>query len=249
MRHRLLRTIVCLALLWAAPVYAAATFSSSVTGTNFSGAGTTVSCASVSVSTGDVVFVLFGWRRNAAQSLSSVTFNGSSTGLTAVTGASGQTADGGSGEIGAYVGVGLSGTADVVVTLSANSPVMMVRCVVLSGVNTSTPYGTVVQSTGNDDPSDTATGTTDGLGLDALILRNDDTLTAGAGQSNTSTLGIGNGTQLDSSTKAGAVSLSMTWTGNVNGDAYVYDVIPVIAAAAGGSTCRPGSLALLGVGC
>jgi hypothetical protein len=217
----------------------AVAFVSAVSGTNFSGAGTTVTCSSVTVGSGQTFVVVFSWRRNAAQALSSVTFNGSPSGLTAITGASLQTGPGDA-EIGAYIGVGLSGTADVVVTLDANSGVMAARTFVLSGVDTGTPYGTVVSSTGNDNPSDTATGTTDGLGIDAFVLRNSDTMTEGAGQSNAVTLGTGvEGTIQCSSTKAGEVSLTMEWTGNTSGDAYAHILIPLLAAA-GGTTIAPG---------
>ena len=213
----------------------AVTLASTVTGTNFSGSGVTVTAANVVVSAGDIIVVEFGWRRNAAQTLSSVTFNASATGLSAITGASVQNPDA-SAEQNAYVGVGLSGTHDVVVTLSANSPVMMVIVRVLSGADTGSPYGTVVNSNGNDNPSDTVSSAVGGLCLDAFILRNDDTMTADSGQTNTSSLGVGQGTQMGFSVESGAASVSMGWTGNVGGDGYAYYVIPITALAGGGGT-------------
>lgn len=217
----------------------AVAFVSAFSGTNFTGAGTTVTASNVALSAGDVFVAITSWRRNAAQTHSSLTFNGSATGITTITDSDVQTGPGDA-EIIAHVGVGLSGTHDVVSTLSANSGVMALRVFVLSGVDTSTPYGSVVSSTGNDNPSDTATGTNDGLGIDAFVQRNADTMTEGAGQSNAATLGTGTeGTIQCSSTKAGAVSLTMEWTGNTSGDAYAHILIPMLASAGGGGPTLP----------
>lgn len=199
----------------------------SYTGSNFSGSGTTVSVTSVVVAAGDLVVIEIGWRLNAAQTVGTPTFGGSSTGIAVIAGAAGQTGEG-SGAITAFRGIGLTpGTQNIVVTWSANSPVMMVRVLVISGADQATPIGTVVQTLGSgaDPITCSATVGAGGLGIDQLLLRNDNVLTASGGQQNTNALGIGQGTQMD--TACTPDDGSSAYTGNVGGDTWVFNVIPV----------------------
>lgn len=248
---RWLLAVLC--LLWCASADAAVAYVTQVSGNVSGGASLTLAAVNADGSGGNIVYTRC--RIGQAQTLSSsgVTFNGSSTGWTRLDQPDTTQLfpfDAAGGRFYVFWGVGLSGTHDIVITPSANSSIYCVATV-LSGANTSTPIGTMVTNTGNaavTDQTATATGTTDGLGIDLFYVDGTPTTVADGTQTNTTSLGAIDGKLFRTSTTAGAVTQTMGWTGVPNmGDGNMIVVIPVKASGGGGSTCVP-SLALKGVG-
>jgi hypothetical protein len=207
---------------------------------------TTLTLASVVGSGGDMLFIAVTWVGNSSQTISSVTYNGSSTGITQI----GTPIDPGTGRLLArYYLLAPSGTADVVVTFSASVPNGQATAMVLSGVNQSSPIGTSQTASaiaGSPTTTAAASSATGDLCVDCLMI-----------QGNATSVAVVNGDQTPhsaqdgsglffhrTSSEAGAASVTMgwTWTGAA---AWAHAVTPIQAAAAGGARSRQ---ILLGVG-
>jgi hypothetical protein len=194
-----------------------------------------VTLPAVNAGGGNLVYVFQGWRTDAAQTAGVPQYGGSPAGFTL---AASLVNDISSAQLDIYVGRGLAGTQDIVTQWSAPSPSIMARAFVVADGDTGTPNDAVVsRNTNTPSASDVATAT--GLFLEALLIRNDDILTAGASQQNTLRLGSGTGTDMWSSTQPAGVAQTLSWSGNISGDRWIHAIVPVRQSAGGGGTKIP----------
>lgn len=237
-----------MALGLSAPASAAVTLIDS-TGNVCSG-GSSVTASGVALSSGYVADVTIAWRDNAGQTLSSVTFNGSATGVTEnIASYSG----GDRVQLVSYRVVGQTGTADVVATFSAApSSGCAIRVSWLSGVDNTTPIGTPAAAT--------ALGTSaTALSTSVTLASGDLTMVAVALYSNATSLAQDSGqtqiypsvdsgeitTATSSETGSGSIASGYTWA--TGGDWARLTLVPYKASAGGGGG-TPSRLLLLGVG-
>jgi hypothetical protein len=209
-----------------------ASYVSHVSNSDTSGAATSLTLTNVAASGGNGIMVGIVWR-DVGTTVTGVTFNSSSSGWVHGVGAKVST-----GGISAdfYYATSLSGTHDIVVTWSGTGGLLSACAVVFSGVNTSTPIGTVVTSSGSaSSVNDSATGEVGGAGFDILGIR-DAPVSPAVGGTQTQRgiredAGSATGTW---STDTGAVSQTMawTWTGTLSN---VHIVVPLRAAGGGAS--------------
>jgi hypothetical protein len=197
---------------------------------------TTLTLASVVGSGGDMLFIAVNWVGTSSQTISSVTYNGSSTGITQI----GTPIDPGTGRaLARYRLLAPSGTADVVITFSASVPNAQGTAMVLSGVNQSSPIGTSQTASavgGSPTTTAAATSAVGDLCVDCLMVQGNATSVATVNGDQTQRSALDGGSILihRTSTEAGAASVTMgwTWTGAA---AWAHAVTPVQAAAAGGA--------------
>jgi hypothetical protein len=190
------------------------------------GSPTSVVISGVNGGAGNLLVVFAGWRDNDAQTITSITFGGTS--LTNLQ----QTAASGSG-IGFARLVSPVGTENVTVTLSAASPGIHAVAFVVSLADIVTPVGTheFNIAAGVDDIADTVTSDANGLVLSFAYVRDlvASTLTFDAGQAN---YGEQEGSAYASgwSTEAGAASVTSgySWSNTVTA---AVAVVPVNGAA------------------
>lgn len=141
-----------------------------------------------------------------------------------------------------------TGTNNVVISQSASHD-LCYTIVSLTGVDQSTPEGTIVSGVGNSTaPTHTASAATDDLVIDLVAWYKSGTQTAtvGSGQTERSNQSLGTiGGAV--STEPGAASVVMDWTlsGATN---WNHAAVPVKAAAAAPPATGPRDLLLLGAG-
>lgn len=184
-----------------------------------------VTVASVVLAANDVADVTVAWRAGDDETISSLTFNGTTTGIT-------QTAiSQGAGErirIAKYRIVGRTGTADVVATLNELASALWCGVQVLGGVDNTTPVGTTDTDVDLGAETGTLTSsvtlTSGDLAVFAIIVGvAPATLTEGGGQtaifaSNAIGAGAGDGSVAASyKTGSGSVSGGYTWDGGTAG--------------------------------
>ena len=113
-----------------------------------------------------------------------------------------------------YLKVPVTGTANVVVTLTGSENVAA-GATNFFGVDQTTSYGSLTTGNGSGDPSLTVASATGELVIDAVSDRDVDSETVGAGQTLLLTTKAGsasNDAWVGSSTEAGAASVTMSWT-------------------------------------
>lgn len=215
------------------------------TGSSTSGS-TTVS--SVTIASGEYATVQCGWRLTSTEAISSVTFNGSTTGVTAISGSQVDTIAGDARQQ-SYQILGRTGTANVVVNWSTapNQAGCIVRT--YSGVDTGgTPLGTVVTAVNNVAPvtANSSTAASGDLVVDNVVHRCGCSLTVGAGQVGVTQINTGGANVSNhASEETGTGAVTMSWTGGTANWATV--VLVVKAGAASGPTDK-GRINRLGVG-
>ncbi len=126
-----------------------------------------------------------------------------------------------------------SGAANVVVTMSANPDKgIVIGVATFTGVNQTTPFGTFTSAHGNSNTATTTVSSAAGeLVYDVLSYRNS---TATANASQTVKYNINTGGELKAggaSTKPGAASVAMTWTGSGSTD-WAIGAVPIKPAPA-----------------
>lgn len=247
MIRRLILACVCV-LGWAVSAQAQVTV-----GTTYSGTTTntiSVTAATVTIAASEVVDVCVAWRAGDDETISSITFNGSATGIS-----NNYNSVGASQRVGlaSYRIVGVTGTGDVVVTFNdsvAGARVMVSR---LTNVDNGTPAGTssVVTDLGGETGtlSTSRTLASGDLALTCVVTNQNTqaTLAANSGQADIFTaLHTGDQTDaLSSEGGTGSVTSGYTWNGTVGTWARL-GMVPYLVASAATPVCKG---ALLGVGC
>lgn len=238
-----------LAVLLLAPAVAQAAVARTNTysGTSTSGS-TTVS--SVTIASGEFALVQCGWRKTGAEeTITGVTFNGASTGVSAVGSTQVDTIPG-DGRQQTYQITGVTGTANVVV--SYNTGPNQAGCIVrtFSGVDTGgTPLSAPTSSQGDTSPVtvNSASASSGDLVVDHVVHRGGATMTVGAGQSAVTETGTaGANVSTHASEEAGTGAVTMSWTTG-SGANYVTLALVVKAGAGGGGGGAPRNCPLLGV--
>jgi hypothetical protein len=191
----------------------------------------------VVIASGEVAIVSSSWRLSAGQTITGVTFNGSDTGVSAITGTLLDTDDG-EGRQQSYIISGVTGTADVVVTLSAGTATLATQVRVFSGVDTGGPTGTIATAIGS-----AATVTVDAasaagdLVMDNVVYRAGAALTIGASQTNEIEI-TGGSVSLHGSIEVGAASVTMSWADADGSSEWAIVAIPLVAGAGGGKVTK-----------
>lgn len=210
--------------------------------------GTTLTLASVGGSGGSVVVAFVSWRNNSAQTVTGATYGGN-----AMTLIDGPINTVGGGPIQAYYYV-TSSDGDVVFTFSAAPANAQATALVFSGTDSS-PIGTHQTSGAADNSAPYGTSTsavsseTDGLVVDGFALRSDSTgLTIGADQTQRSAQNASSSLFHRTSTKAGAASVTMSWSWSTNALHYAHIVVPLAPAAASGGEVSSTPIQSLGFG-
>lgn len=191
--------------------------------------------------------VLVGYRDSAARTVSSVSFNGSTTGWTQVASAYLDVSDPGSGHAGVDLWIlkaPANVTANIVVTMSAMGDTMWVCAVDFTGVDQTTPTGNVATATqvNSATATDTFTVAANNMGFGGLVCHFSGAITS---LTPTQTLqgrnddGFGGGMATGCSTGAGAIS-SMVWVGLLGAFSNAYAMTGVELKAAGASSFNPG---------
>jgi hypothetical protein len=247
--RRLLLALAFL-ILCAARVQAQAAYVSHIACEDESGAASTLTCASVVGSGGNIVVALVTWRQNAAQTVTGVTYGGAA--MTHCANPSGDTwplvIDGGA--VDCYYYLNPAGTASVVWTFSATiTGSSQGGALVFSGVDVSgTPIGTIQSS---EVASATATATSDvtvdadDMIVDVVMQRDSAVLTIGANQTERSNNNAAGSIQGRTSTQDGADGGAMSWTIGAATN-FAHASIPLNGAAAGAGA--PKRLLLMGIG-
>jgi hypothetical protein len=197
-----------------------------------------ITLANVVGSGGNIVVAMVSWRDNSA----AIATSGATYGGNAMT-QLGTDYDGAGANSGhaVFYYIDPSGTADVVISFTgANPPYIQATAAVFSGVNTSAPFGTVVENNATDSsaPYETTTSAASsesgGLVVDLLTIRSDITgLTIGADQTQISAQDQSATMFHRTSYEAGAASVTMSWSWGLTGQHYRHTVIPIAPAAAG----------------
>lgn len=202
----------------------------------------TLTLSTVLGSGGNVVIAFTTWRSNTGQTCTGATYGGNA--MTRI--GTEITSTGASLTSFYYV---TSSDGDVVFTYSAAPTNAQGTALVFSGVDTGSPIGTqqTSASAGTATTTSAVTSATDGLCVDCLGLRSDNTgLTIGAGQTQRSAQEAASSVYHRTSTEPGAASVTMSWSWT-NSMGFVHMAVPINAAAAGSSiTPAAGSLALSG---
>lgn len=190
--------------------------------------GNPLTLSSVNGGGGNYLIVLVDWRNNTGQTVSAITYGGNAVSSL------GAAVTLGGGSIQAFGLANPSGTQNVSVALSAATPIFQASAIVLSGVDVGgTPIGTLVtQSQSGQTATSTgaATSAVDGLVVDGLFLRNSSTgMTAGGSQNQIAAQDSSTTLTFRASWKAGAASVTMSWTWT-NAGTYGHIVIPINAA-------------------
>jgi hypothetical protein len=189
--------------------------------------------SSVGGSGGSVVVLFVSWRNNSAQTVTGVTYGGN-----AMTKIGSTINSGGGGPLEAWYYI-TSSDGDAVVTFSAAPANAQATALVFSGTHATTPIGTEQTSGAADNsaPYETSTSAvtseTDGLCVDGFALRGDSTgLTIGADQDQRSAQNASGSLFHRTSTKAGAASVTMSWSWSTNALHYAHIVVPLAPSAA-----------------
>lgn len=227
---RLPRSLCALLLvLWAQPAQAAVSFVSAVTATDVTDTVSTLTLANVVGSGGNVLLTGCTWRQDAGETIASVTYGGSATGITLIH-------DGATNEAAGalYYLVNPAGTADVVVTFSANTR-SQCSALVLSGVDTASPlFDTDEGISVGTSVSLTLSNTTDGLLVDMFTRRgNNEAMTPGADQTERSAQSSGAAVILHrTSTQPATADGVMSWSWATGSDNYLIAVTLAPSSAA-----------------
>jgi hypothetical protein len=243
MVKRLLALVVFLFLTTSSTALAAV---AQVNSYSNAGSGTTNTVTSVAIASGEIAIVSSSWRQSGAITITGVTFNGSSSGVTLI-GSSTVDTSGGEGRQGSYIINGVTGTANVVVTLSAGTVSINTQVRVFSGVDPGSPIGTVVSASG-----DVATVTVDAssasgnMVMDNVVYRSAAALTIGASKTNEIEIGLGGSVSLHGSIETGATTVTMSWTGGDGGE-WAIVAIPLVAGGGGGGATNGPKCLLVGV--
>ena len=174
---------------------------------------------------GNFLIIIATWRDSPVNTISSVTYGGSATGITAI---ETKVANGG-GATAAYYLIAPAGTETVSVTWASTPANMQVTVLVFSGVHQSAPLGTHATGTGNTTLTSTAavTSTADGMVVDGIGVRGSPgTITADGGQTERSTQAASGSMHHRTSTEPGAASVAMGWSWT-NGTSYTHIVVPL----------------------
>jgi hypothetical protein len=214
------------------PAWGQVAYVSDVEGTTSSSATHTLT--SGCSASGNLNITLIGWV--SGETITGVTCNGAA--MTAI----GTVSDTETGrQVTAYWRA--SPTAgNVVISYSGSVDHSAATAITFSGANTGGPVGTVQESGGFTSlPTTTAavTSSASGLVVDVLTVHGAvaSNITQGASQDVRSAIDDGEPYWHRTSTKAGAASVTMSWTGD-DSLAFAHLVIPIIAAA-GGSSAVP----------
>jgi hypothetical protein len=239
------RLLLALALL-ALPASSLAAVAQVNSYSNSAGAAS-VTVASVVIASNEVAIVSSSWRLSAGQTITSVTFNSSTTGVSQITGTLLDTDDG-EGRQESYIINGVTGTADVVVTLSAGTATLATQVRVFSGVDTGGPTGTIATATGGGvTVTVDASSAAGNLVMDNVVYRAGAALTIGASQTNEIEI-TGGSVSLHGSIETGAGTVTMSWTDADGSSEWAIVAIPLVAGGGGGGGTGHTRLPLLGVG-
>ena len=215
---------------------------------------TLITAASVVLAANDVADVTVALRNGDDETVTSVPFNGSATGVTNITTSSG------AGErvlLAKYRIVGVTGTADVVANFNESVTAALIFVQVLQGVDNATPVGTTDTDTDLGTESGTLTSTvtlsSGDLSITAIVTGvafAAATMSISGGQTQIfapNDFGVADATAAVSyETGTGAVAGGYTWNGTLAGWARQI-AVPYLAAAGGAATIAR-RLLTLGVG-
>lgn len=233
----LARTIIAFALLWFAPHALALTIAST---TFVESSSSSTNTCNITVSTGQAVAVILNSRDNTGANYASSTWNGSNQ-------PADETVNGTLGDglqFHYLVFRGITGTANLVVTLSAAQDNMAGWCLVLTD-----PHGTTILGardydnktlSGLDDVfSGTVGATTNDIAVLNYRVRTDvmATMAEGPGQADLDGPRLmANGTTAGLMTEPGAASVTMSATWTAAFTAWAAEVVVLQGAAGGGGT-------------
>lgn len=243
---RLAQTALAFALLWFAPHVLAAATIASITHSPTGGSATTITFTGITVTTGQVVVVSLSSRDNSGANYSSSTWNGSNQ--PANESANDVLTDGI--QFHRLVFRGLTGTANLVVTLSATQDYLEGWAMVVNDAHATTVLGaadmdSVTESGLFGSSSSTVSATTNDLVITTIRVRGDASasLAEGAGQTELDgpQLDTGNGNTLSISSKPGAASVTSTytWTDGSNFWAWASETFVIQGAAGAASSALP----------
>ena len=232
---------------------AAPTITDSVVAT---GTGTSVTTGALTIASGDVLYVGFILSDGSPGGVTSVTSSGGGGALSSLAE---------SGVVQSYLRLHIwrstsptAGSVTITATPAASTTEMAVIAVSVAGVDSGTPNGSVVFANGNgtaDGTSGTVSSGTDALVLDFVgrFLDGTFSMTAGGGQTILDQANYSGILSGGSSTKAGAASVTTTWSRNTMGTVSNWEwVIGALSinGATGGSpytlTCDAGVFTLTG---
>lgn len=225
--------LLALLLLAASPAFAQVAFVSDIENKDETGSATGLTLTSVLGTGGNCITVDVHWRNNASQTLTSITFNGSSIASNEI----GTQLNQSGGSQRNFYFCGTMADANVVIGMSAAVPTILATARVWSGVNTASPIGDfdISNNVGELTTTPAVTAGDDDMIADSISIRATPTgITAGADQTEVSSQSTAGTLHMRASWQDGAASddvMSYSWTGSQNWTHKVY----VLSAPGGAS--------------
>jgi hypothetical protein len=198
---------------------------------------TTLTITGVDASGTDYLIVGVSFRDGGSVAITGITHNG--TALTAITSKLAATANNVSIQVWRLIAP--SGSGDVVISTSGSPGSIQAGVSLFSGAHATVPEGTIVQSNSavlvGSTSTGAATGDANGMFFDCVGIRNDQTLTPGATQTERSEQSAAGSVAGATSTAPGAASDTLDWSFGANAR-YAHFVVPILPAGGGGRAAK-----------